>query len=122
MKLILFILGVILASTNAAGPFTVGENHFCLDGFKHYVTYNVSATTQPVYDVEELNGFESLECDLDGTQLQIQFSSKIHAHSAARKLSGAFLSGISNKTCPMKFDPSKGFLLRKIVGSDVDGD
>ena len=112
MKLILFILGVILASTNAAGPFTVGENHFCLDGFKHYVTYNVSDPTKPVYDVEDLTNFESLECDLDGTQIKIMFHDEIHSHTYASKLKGAFLTGISNKTCPMKFDPSKGFLLR----------
>ncbi len=46
------------------------------------------------------------------------------ARSYHRKFEGggAFLAGISNKTCPMEFDPSKGFLLRHIEGAEVDGE
>jgi hypothetical protein len=94
-----------------------------LDGFKHYVTYNVSGTTSPVYEVEKLDNFESLKCDMDGTQIEIMFHDEINSHKYYLKFKtgGAFLSGISNKTCPMKFDPSKGFLLRSVIGASVNG-
>jgi hypothetical protein len=118
MKLLFILATIILASRG----FLAGEDHFCQDGLMHHVTYNVSDTTKPVYDITSLDGFKGLTCDLDGTKLRLEFHTVVESHKywMKFKLGGAFLSGVSNKTCPMVMDPSKGFLLRSVESAVIE--
>ena len=119
-------LAVLATAEPATTPkpklFTTGSNRLCIEGRTHIVTYNVSGTTKPVYDYKNLHMHKNMVCDLDGTRIKIYFHNERHAleYYTKFKVGGAFLSGISNETCPMKFDPSKGFLLRNVIGCDLD--
>lgn len=57
-------LAVLATAEPATTPkpklFTTGSNRLCIEGRTHVVTYNVSDTTKPVYEVEKLDGFEKL--------------------------------------------------------------
>ena len=103
--------------------FNVGHDELCINGLTHHLHYNVSDPVKTVYQVKDLKNLKEVKCDLDGTRLEIIFHDEIHSteYYTKFKVGGAFLSGISDKSCPMKMDPKVGFLLRNVEGCELNG-
>jgi len=99
-----------------------GEQRFCQAGRLHQVRFKTKSAAS-IVSIDDLKGFKDLECDHDGSRLNVIFHDEIHSTAlwTRVKLGNVFVTGGEDHGCPLKIEPRKGFLLRWARSAQLNG-
>lgn len=102
------------------------ETTECVNGKWHHTEYNVlGASADAFVDLDTLDHLRDVTCDLDGTRLQLKFTSDIWAAEYFVRFhdwNNHFIVGGTKWNCSVIQDGRPGLIIRRIVGASESGD
>jgi len=95
----------------------------CVNGKWHTTNYRTSggASSEVMVDLDSMEHLKAVNCDLDGSRLQLKFSSVAYAAEYFAKFhdwNDHFLVGGTKWNCSIHQTGNPGLIIRRIVGAD----